>query len=140
MKKVIIISIIALIIIMCFCWNRKTEFIQSKVRTNLFLIKNPPKEDSLLKKEITLFLIKNPPKKNSFPKLFYKYNADTEYFLEHKEESGGFSSQEISMYDDDSMLAVFSMLKCSNDSTKRFGELRLYNNFYEPDTIIYKCD
>lgn len=121
MKKKIIISIIAIIIILFFCWNGKTEFIQSKVRTNLFLIKNSPK-------------------KNSFPKLFYKYNADTEYFLDHKEDSGGFSSQEISMYDDDSMLAVFSMLKCSNDSTKRFGELRLYNNFYEPDTIIYKCD
>ena len=57
MKKKVIIPIIAIIIILFFCWNRKIEFVQSKVKTNLFLIKNPPKNDSLLKKEIDISVI-----------------------------------------------------------------------------------
>lgn len=46
MKKIIGIF---LLLIFFSCEKEKTEFIQSKVVGNLFLIKNPPKSDSLLK-------------------------------------------------------------------------------------------
>lgn len=142
MKKKIIISIIAIIIILFFCWNGKIEFVQSKVRTNLFLIKNPPKNDSLLKKEITLFLIKTHSKNDSVPKLFYRYSWNTKYFLDHEEDPGGFSSEELINYPEDN-IANFIISKCENDKTKLVGELRFYNEWgdhYKPDTIIYKCD
>ena len=39
--------------------EKKMEFIHSKAIKSLFLIKNPPSSDSLLKKEISLFLIES---------------------------------------------------------------------------------
>ncbi|GAA6765178.1 hypothetical protein AAFH68_11120 [Flavobacterium sp. CGRL1] len=136
MKQIFIIFII----LFSFSCTRKTEFIQSKVYSNLFLIKNPPKEDSLLKKEITFFLIKNPPKIGKrFTHLdFYKYSWNTKYFLDNEEDSGGFSSEELSYYPEDN-LGTFIITKCKNDTTKLVGELFTKSPF-KADTIIYKCD
>ena len=123
MKKKIIISIIAIIIILFFCWNGKIEFVQSKVRTNLFLIKNHPSKDD-------------------FPIMFYRYNSDTKYFLDHEEDPGGFSSEELINYPDDD-LATFTVSKCKNDTTKLVGRFRFYgntSNLSQLDTIIYKCN
>lgn len=126
MKKKITISIILLIIIICFCWNGKTEFVKSKTIGGLYLIKNPPKNYSKTQKQFTQID-------------FYRYSWNTKYFLDHEEDPGGFLSEELSYYSEDN-LATFIVSKCDNDTTKLVGELRLYNNFYQPDTIVYKCD
>ena len=133
-----------LIIIFFFSCNRKTEFIDSKAVGGLFLIKNPPKEDSLLKKEIMHFLIKNPPKlEGKITHIdFYKYSWNTKYFLNHKEDRGGFSSEELGNYPEDD-LASFIISKCKNDTTKLVGRFHFYgnrSNLSQLDTIIYKCD
>ena len=116
MKKIIILAIV----LICFSCTRKTEFVQSKVRLNLFLIKNPPKNDG-------------------FPTLFYSYTWDTSYFLDHEEDPGGFSSEELDNYREDH-LASLIVSQCKNDTTKLIGELIFTKNPFKADTIIYKCD
>ena len=140
MKKTILLL---LTFIFCISCERKTEFIQSNVYPSLFLLKDPPKDDSLIKKEIILFLIKNPSKikKREYYIDFYKYTSNTKYFLEN-EEYDGFRAQVLSMYNKD-LIASFSLSHCKTDSTKWVGKLRLYNDWgdhFKPDTIIYKCN
>lgn len=137
MKKIILI----ITILVCFSCNKKIEFIQSSVYSNLFLIKNPPKGDSLLKKEIILFLIKNPVKdKAKLPEIdFYRYSSNTKYFLDHEEDPGGFSSEELKNYPEDN-LASFIISKCASDTTKIVGELFTKRNPFKGDTIIYRCN
>ena len=140
MKKITLITVVALFLGSC---EVKTEFIQSNVYPGLFLLKNPPKEDSLVKKEISLFLLKNLPKikKQEYYIDFYKYTSNTKYFLVN-EEYDGFGAQALSMYDKD-LVASFSLSHCKTDSTKWIGKLRLYNEWgdhFKPDTIIYKCN
>lgn len=132
--------ILAIIILICFSCNKKIEFIKSKAVGDVFLIKNPPKQDSLLKKEILYFLIKNPPKIGKlFTHIdFYKYSSDTKYFLNHEEDPGGFSSEELSLYLDQ-RIAIYIVSKCKNDTTKLVGELFTKNPF-KADTIIYRCN
>lgn len=114
-----------LIIIFFFSCNRKTEFIDSKAVGGLFLIKNPPK----LEGKITHID-------------FYKYSWNTKYFLNHKEDRGGFSSEELGNYPEDD-LASFIISKCKTDTTKLVGRFHFYgnrSNLSQLDTIIYKCD
>lgn len=139
-RLLIIIILFALI----SCKERKTEFIQSEVINKLILVKNPPKQDSLIKNKLIEFLIRNPKRLREGSLVeFYRYTSNTEYFLTNKEDSGGFSSEEIADYQDVDGIARFRISKCENDSTKLVGELRFYNineyNFYKPDTIIFKC-
>lgn len=134
-------NIFLIFIIICFSCNRKIEFVQSKVTSNLFLIKNPPKNDSLLRKEIILFLIKNPVEYNKSPYHvnFYKYTWNTKYFINNLPDPGGFSSEELDNYPQDN-IGSFIISKCENDTTKLVGELILAKNPFKADTIIYKCD
>lgn len=76
--------------------KKKTEFIQSKVTSNLFLIKNIPTDNSLLKNDIINFLIKNPTEyeKKPFHINFYRYTSKTKYFLDNVPDySGGFADE-----------------------------------------------
>ena len=129
---------------MCFfliyCKEKKTEFIQSKVRSNLFLIKFSSQRDSLLKSDIKNFLLKNfnDVYKNDYNIFLYKYTSDTKYFINHDEDPGGFSSEEISMYEED-YIAGFYTSKCKKDSTKRVGVFSFYKTYSKPDTIINGC-
>jgi hypothetical protein len=141
MKKIIFIIVL---IVLFSCEEKKPEFIQSKTITNLILLKNPPKEDSLTKNLIKYFLLKNPPKhEKTNSTFFYKYSSNTKYFLNHKEDPGGFSSEELNMYQDDDGIGVFGFIKCEKDSSKKVGIIRFYDkygSFYKPDTIINKCN
>ena len=74
--------IITALLFLLSCKEEKIEFVQSNVFNKLYLIKNPPKSDSLLKTQLVNFLIKNQPKKRIH---FYKYTWDTSYFIENKE-------------------------------------------------------
>jgi hypothetical protein len=125
--------------LLCSCEEKKTEFIQSKAIPDVFLLKNLPREDSLIKEIIKKFLLKNPPKKDIY---FFEYNWKTKYFINNKEDySGGLSGEELGFYPD-AQIGVFIISKCKNDTTKLVGKLRFYNkygNYYKPDTIIYKC-
>ncbi|MWB96623.1 hypothetical protein GON26_19850 [Flavobacterium sp. GA093] len=145
MKIYILISVIVLSIISC---NRKTEFVQSKAVGDLFLLKNPPKEDSLVKSLIKYFLLKNllSKTKKQLPQIdFYRYTSDTKYFLNHKEDgSSGLSlgEEQLSFYINDK-IACFIVSKCKDDTTKLVGRFHFYGNKgnkSELDTIIYKCN
>ena len=56
MKKLIIIILGCLLF---FCKDNKTEFIESKSIGGLILLKNPPTQDSLVKRQLIAFLLKN---------------------------------------------------------------------------------
>ncbi|OXA90189.1 hypothetical protein [Flavobacterium hibernum] len=143
MKKTLIIITIMLLFFSC---TKKTEFIKSKTIADLFLLKNPPQEDSLVKKLVKDFLLKNPPKyKNKINRIdFYIYNSDTKYFLDHGEDNpSGLSlgEQQLNFYNN-YRIAIFSISKCKNNEKRLVGELQFdnkYGDFYKPDTIIYKC-
>lgn len=140
-------NIILFTVIICrfSCEEKKPEFVQSKAIKNLFLLKNPPAEDSLVKKEIRLFLLKNPhfyDKREDYDARFYEYTWGTSYFLDNEEDDGGPTSIHFLDRYDDSEISSFSISRCENDTTKLVGKLRFYNKYgdsYKPDTIIGKC-
>ncbi|WP_052480260.1 hypothetical protein [Flavobacterium hibernum] len=143
MKKIILILFILIII---SCGEKKTEIIKSNIYSTLFLLKDLPEDDSLVKKMIVNFLLKNPPEvKNKFGHAnFYKYTSDTKYFLNNKEDDPtglSLGEEQLSFYNDEK-IAYFVISQCKDDSTKLVGELKFYNqwgNFFKSDTIIYKC-
>ena len=133
------------------CKEEKIEFVQSNVFNKLYLIKNPPKSDSLLKTQIIDFLMKNSLKSDYLSKTqlkegidFYRYTSDTKYFIENEgDDTGGFSQNSITDYIEENM-AVFEISKCEKDSTKLVGELYFCGNAdfsykTEIDTLIYHC-
>jgi hypothetical protein len=133
------------IIFLSSCEEKKIEFMQSKAIPSVFLIKNRPLEDSLLRKQITLFLIKNPlNNKIDESKMFYRYTWDTEYFIDD-DEYDGFGAETLSMYSKD-ILANFYISKCKNDTTKLVGRFHFYglkgadDGVDQIDTLIYKCN
>ena len=139
-------------LILFSCKEEKVEFVQSNVFNGLYLIKSPPKSDSLLKTQIIDFLMKNSLKSDYLSKTqlkegidFYRYTSDTKYFIENEEENtGGFSQNALYDYPEDD-IAVFEISECKKDSTKLVGELYFYGNagfedsITEIDTLIYHC-
>ena len=85
---------IILIIMVMFLFScqeeKKMEFIHSKAIKSLFLIKNPPSSDSLLKKEISLFLIESYKKmgEGGSYKMFYRYTGNTKDFIKSERPVG----------------------------------------------------
>lgn len=138
-----VVLIIFSLFIFSSCKERKTEFIESEVYKSLFLVKDLPENDSLLKKEIIFFLVKNPqiPQDSGF--IFYRYTSSTSYFLKN-EEYDGFGAKVLSTHNNDK-LGSFIISKCKDDSTKLVGKL-FYDGLKgtgrglrEIDTLIYKC-
>ena len=120
------------------------EFVQSRAIPHFFLIKNPSKDDFLLRNQIIDFLMKNPSiYKNDYVG-FYRYTSDTKYFIENEgDDTGGFSQNSITDYTEDD-IATFFISKCEKDTTKLVGELYFYGNAgfsskREIDTLIYYC-
>ncbi|HZH73437.1 MAG TPA: hypothetical protein VFD91_13150 [Mariniphaga sp.] len=142
------------IVLFANCTNNrkeeKVEFIESKVYKNVFLLKNLPEEDSLIKKEINRFLAMNSNIKNFglenkrdyYRIVFYKYTNSSSYFLEN-EEYEGFESKVLS---NDDKLGAFIINKCENDTARLVGELFFYglkganDGQKQIDTLIYKCE
>ena len=146
-SKIIIIALLFLL----SCKEEKIEFVQSNVFNKLYLIKNPPKSDSLLKSQIIDFLMKNSLKSDYLSKTqlkegidFYRYTSDTKYFIENEgDDTGGFSQNSITDYTEDD-IATFFISKCEKDTTKLVGKLYFYGNAgfsskVEIDTLIYHC-
>ena len=138
-SKIIIIALLFLL----SCKEEKVEFVQSRAIPHFFLIKNPSKDDFLLRNQIIDFLMKNPSiYKNDYVG-FYRYTSDTKYFIENEgDNTGGFSQNSIIDYSDEE-IASFVISKCEKDTTKLVGKLFFYNmkgkNPYKPDTLIYHC-
>ena len=144
--------IITALLFLFSCKEEKIEFVQSNVFNKLYLIKNPPKSDSLLKSQIIDFLMKNSLKSDFMLKIqpekgihFYRYTSDTKYFIENEgDDTGGFSQNSITDYTEEN-IATFFISKCEKDSTKLVGELYFYGNAglegskREIDTLIYHC-
>ena len=139
-------KIIIIVLLFLFsCKEEKVEFVQSRAIPHFFLIKNPSKDDFLLRNQIIDFLMKNPSiYKNDYVG-FYRYTSDTKYFIENEgDDTGGFSQNSITDYIEENM-AVFEISKCEKDSTKLVGELYFYGNagfedsITEIDTLIYHC-
>ena len=143
--------IITALLFLFSCKEEKVEFVQSNVFNKLYLIKNPPKGDSLLKTQIIDFLMKNSLKSDFMLKIqpekgihFYRYTSDTKYFIENEgDDTGGFSQNSITDYTEEN-IATFFISKCEKDSTKLVGELYFYGNAgfsskREIDTLIYYC-
>ena len=113
------------------------EFIPSKTMP-LILIKNLPKNDSILKLNIKEYL------ENNFPKdeviYIYMYSYETSYFINNNQDDEGPTGFYF-LYNYRKEYGIgqfFVEEECPN----QWGELRYYDkygNFYEPDTIIGKC-
>ena len=120
------------------CKEKRIEFYQSETM-NLVLVKNLPKNDSLLKEELKKYLISQKIEHTEI----YEYSWDTEYFLTHEEDDGGpTSSHFLDLHQEERGIAYFYKEKCKNDSLKTIGVIRYYDKygyFYHPDTIIDKC-
>lgn len=133
----------------------KMEFIQSNVYSNLYIVKNPVKDNEERNKVIINKIIEHLKTQHKQTKAlsysetksiyFYEYvgmsfgflsEAGTEYFIDHEEDLGGFVSEEIGMYQEFRM-AEFYYKTCENDSTKTCGELDYYQEgeFIKTDTL-----
>ena len=103
--------IITALLFLFSCKEEKVEFVQSNVFNKLYLIKNPPKSDSLLKTQIIDFLMKNSLKSDYLSKTqlkegidFYRYTWDTSYFIENEgDDTGGFSQNSITDYTEENI-------------------------------------
>ena len=140
----------------------KMEFIQSNVYPNLYLVKNEVKNrdslNNIIKKivveKIDLNFIDNGKKyienthKAPYAALaFYNYSKSsrlsifqdygTTYFIDHEEDLGGFSVEDLSMYQNEK-LAIFNIRLYKNDSTQHYGLLEYYEkgDVVKIDTII----
>ncbi|WP_417786500.1 hypothetical protein [Tenacibaculum sp.] len=138
------------------------EFIQSNVYPNLYLVKNEIKNrdslNSIIKKrvveKIDLNFIANGKKytenthKAPYAALaFYNYSKSsrlsvfqdygTAYFIDHEEDLGGFSVEDLSMYQNEK-LATFNIHPYKKDSTQYYGVLEYYRNgnVMKTDTIV----
>jgi len=120
------------------CKEKEIEFYQSETM-KLVLVKNLPKNDSLLKEELKKYLISQKIEHTEI----YEYSWDTEYFLTHEEDDGGpTSSHFLDLHQEERGIAYFYKEKCKNDALKTIGVIRYYDKygyFYHPDTIIGKC-
>lgn len=113
------------------------EFIPSKTMP-LILIKNLPKNDSILKLNIKEYL------ENNFPKdeviYIYMYSYETSYFINNNQDDEGPTGfYFLYNYRKECGIGQFFV---EGECPNQWGELRYYDkygNFYEPDTIIGKC-
>ena len=128
-----ILNILLLLFTITSCNKVKTQFIsldhmtftnsyyKNSVRISYYvLIDNPAATDKILKTEIIQF-VKNRLRNNraltevntaSLNFVFYKKTNNTSYFIEHKEDSGGLVSAEISHFKDD-YIATYYVSKCN---------------------------
>lgn len=154
-----VISIIGILVV-AFAVKRvfftKMEFIQSNVYSNLYIVENPEKDKSEVKKAI-IDKIKEHLKANqkTEKKLSYSNETDciyfyedggmtlgflgeagTSYFLDHEEDLGGFVTEELGMYQEYRM-AEFYFKTSENESNSICGELNWFDEgeFIKTDTI-----
>jgi hypothetical protein len=107
---------------------------------NVFLIKNPPHNDSLLKNELIHFLIMNPINHANFfiyTKSWDPLHKGTSYFINNLPDPGGFSSEELGNYTEEELF--WKDAKYQTDRTNiqiKLSESSMLNN--NPVWIVEK--
>lgn len=162
----VLVTLVALSWLIKFAFFTKMEFVPSKVYPDLYLVKNPVNnKDSIhsgikrmvlekvnnefLTENITLEFLQN--RGVPYRLRFYEYytgtpifvpfgEAGTTHFIEHEEDPGGFSSEEISHYNR-YRIAEFYLKFCKNDSLNYVGTINYYQNWkiIKTDTILNQC-
>jgi len=134
---------------------KNMRFIQSEVYLNLYLVKYPAKDYSVVQEAIKekirehLITVHKTGKPLAFRNengiYFYELGgrtfgfigeAGTGYFLDHEEDLGGFVSEELGMYTD-YRLAEFYYEPCAQDSTLVCGEIGWYREgaYFKADSL-----
>ena len=162
----VLLTLVALSWLIKFAFFTKMEFKYFKVNPDLKLFKNPIKnKDSIhsaikrmvlekvnnefLTENITLEFLQN--RGVPYRLRFYEYytgtpifvpfgEAGTTHFIEHEEDPGGFSSEEISNYNA-YRIAEFYLKYCDADSLNFVGTIDYYQNWeiIKTDTILNQC-
>lgn len=125
--------------VMLACEPEKNEFIaldhltftnsyyKNAVKISYYvLMTNPNAKDEKLKSMIVQYVKNRLRNDQSLTKaevtslnfVFYKKTGNTSYFIKHKENSGGLSSQEIAHYKDD-YIANYYVSKCDGGGTEK---------------------
>jgi hypothetical protein len=110
------------------------------------LIRNPPKNADSIKKVMVQYFIEKEsyidsvnPGHHLGHVVFYKYTCETGYFINHGEDkSGGFSGNEINMYQNANIGFISARNPCDNDSTKYEDIMNVRNE--KRDTLWSECD
>ena len=164
----VIILVVAVTNLIKVVFFTKMEFIRSNVYPNLYLIKNPVNnrdsihkaiEEMVLKKVNTELLDKleanefseNLMNTSSYRFRFYEYytgtfflipfgEAGTKHFIENEEDPEGFSSEELSHYNQ-YRIAEFNVGYCKNDTLHYVGRLNYYQGWdvIKTDTLFNQC-
>lgn len=149
----VVVVAISLAYLVQLVFFSKMEFIQSKVYPDLFLVKNPVSDtdsihsaiknmvfekvnnEFLNNKRTQVYSDKNGVRA-AYRLRFYEYytgtfflfpfgDAGTTHFIDYKEDPGGFSSEEITHYQD-YLIAEFNLKLCENDNQNYVGILDFY--------------
>lgn len=166
-KSLFLVGIICISIVVNKVFFQKMEFIQSKIYPNLYLIKYPIKNrdsiNKLIKSKTNEVVSKQPFYTGTTIKLidkntietisendntihFYLYTNEwgfsngTQYFIEHKEDPGGFTTEVLTDYKVHKM-AYFELKYCKNDSAKIVGNLTYFKEgkVLKTEQIINHC-
>lgn len=147
--KIVVIALLLMVLslgIHHFFFKNMTV-VQSKVYSNLYLVKYPDADEVVLKESITEIITKhvksNIQSENqlSYSKgnaiYFYEYynpfslnfinKSGTVYFIEHKEDLGGFVSEELGMYAN-YRLAEFYYDDCNDIDANYCGKMDYFRN------------
>lgn len=168
-RTILTLSLVGFYLILILINNlffKKMEFIQSKVYTDLYIVKNPIRDKDSLKEIIKDMVIQKMNAEFIGNEGKYKYRFDikeqtiveldynikffeyykgglltegTAWFINHKEDPGGFSSEYLSDYDD-YVIANFAVDYCENDTINYKGILHYANKLeIRSDTLINLC-
>jgi hypothetical protein len=134
------------------CFFVKTEFIQSEVYPNLYLVKNPSEDINIINKAIREKVIQLTNQHDlkviqSYPTLsFYKYSKGdwgengTAYFIKHKERRDGMTAELLEYYPE-CLLAEFIIQPCKKNTINFYGKLDYYHETkrIKTDTLLNSC-
>ncbi|MEE3999191.1 hypothetical protein V1T75_02485 [Tenacibaculum sp. FZY0031] len=143
--SILLIAIISIAIYQLFIV--KMEFIQSEIYSDLYLVKKPTENKNALNKSIKNFVNqKLAETKNidtNYSLRFYEYTKNwnllvfgdygTAYFIENEEDLGGFSVEDLNMYQKEK-LAILQIYSYKKDSTQHYGILEYYEKGYPVKT------
>ncbi|WP_417800643.1 hypothetical protein [Tenacibaculum sp.] len=143
--SILLIAIISIAIYQLFIV--KMEFIQSEIYSDLYLVKKTTENKNALNKSIKNFVNqKLAETKNidtNYSLRFYEYTKNwnllvfgdygTAYFIENEEDLGGFSVEDLNMYQKEK-LAILQIYSYKKDSTQHYGILEYYEKGYPVKT------
>ena len=162
-----IIGLIGALLLINKLFFQQMELLQSKVYPNLYLIKYPVNNrdtiNQLIKNKTVEVIKQQNYDTNSSIKLidkntvetirandytihFYLYSNEwgfrngTNYFIDHKEDAGGFSTEVLTDYNT-LKLAYFELKYCENNSTHVIGDLSYFEEgkLITTETLINNC-